>query len=175
MVIYLIATVLIGYGCRTASVQPVAAPTAATSVLIAAKEVMLASKYCALITMSENGRPQARTMDPSSPDRDMVVTFVTNPSTRKVAEIARDPHVTLYYFDEASPGYVTILGRARAVDDPAEKQRRWLEKWTPHYPGGASSAAMYEVIPERIELVSIAHGIVGNDIHWTPPAIDLER
>lgn len=175
MVILLMTMALLGYGCRTASPQLAGGPAITTSILTAAREVMLASRYCALVTISEEGRAQARTMDPSSPDGDMVVTFVTKPSTRKVAEIARDPRVTLYYFDEASPGYVTILGLARAIGDVEEKQRRWLEKWTPHYPGGASSAAMYEVIPERIEVVSIAHGIVGDEMHWTPPAVDLQR
>ncbi len=135
---------------------------------------MSASGQCALITLDQDGRPQARTMDPSPPDAEMVVTFVTNPATRKVAEIARDPRVTLYYYDEASPGYVTILGRAVAIEDLAEKQQRWLAKWSPHYPGGATSAAMYEVIPERIEVVSIAHGIVGDEVRWLPPAVELE-
>ena len=136
---------------------------------------MLAAGHCALITIGEDGRAQARTMDPSPPDERMRVLFVTNPASRKVAQLARDPRVTLYYFDENSPGYVTLFGSARKIDDRAEKEKRWLDKWTPHYPGGFASAAMYEVVPSRIEVVSIAHSIVGDDATWTPPVIELGR
>ncbi len=40
----------------------------------------------------------------------MVVWLATNPRTRKVAEIRRNPRVTLYYFDREAQAYVTIFG-----------------------------------------------------------------
>lgn len=142
--------------------------------LVAAREVMRAAGHCALITIGDDGRPQARTMDPSPPDERMRVVFVTNPSSRKVQQLARDPRVTLYYFDASSPGYVTLFGTAREIEDPAEKSERWLSKWSPHYPGGPATAAMYEVAASRIEVVSIAHGVVGDDATWTPPSIEID-
>ncbi|MCA1733781.1 MAG: hypothetical protein LC732_09280 [Acidobacteria bacterium] len=39
----------------------------------------------------------SRVMDPASPDARMAVTLMTNPASRKVAQIARDPRVTLFY------------------------------------------------------------------------------
>ena len=142
--------------------------------LVAARAVMHASGHCALITIGEDGRAQARTMDPSSPDERMRVLFVTNPASRKVAQLAQDDRVTLYYFDENSPGYVTLFGTARKIEESAEREKRWLEKWTVHYPEGPASAAMYEVVPSRIEVVSIAHGIIGDEVTWTPPVIELD-
>lgn len=103
------------------------------------------ARYCALITIGEDGEAQARTIDPSPPDEHLVVFFATNPTTRKVRQIERDPRVTLYYFDPQSPGYVTLIGTARMVIDPETKQQRWLQKWTPFYPGGAGSAVLFSL------------------------------
>lgn len=112
-----------------AAAKSPAAPSASSreALLAAARAIMDAARYCAVITTDKAGRPQARTVDPFPPDTDMVVWFATNPKSRKVAELRRDPRVTLHYFDSRSPqlGYVTLLGRARLVDDPAEKQKRW--------------------------------------------------
>lgn len=158
---------------------PVAAgglsPTDDSWRIAAARELMTRARYCALITVDENGQPQARTIDPSPPDSNLVVWFATNPATRKVQQIERDPRVTLYYFDERSPGYVSVTGTARVISDPETKQQRWLKKWTPFYPGGADTAVLYEVIPSRIEVVDISRGIVGDPETWTPPSVDLQR
>src|SRR6185369_11784664 len=44
-----------------------------------AREIMTATRYCALITIDRSGRAQARTMDAFAPDEKMVVWFGTNP------------------------------------------------------------------------------------------------
>jgi general stress protein 26 len=136
---------------------------------------MAGTRYCALITVGDDGHPQARTIDASEPDERMAVLFVTNPATRKVRQIERDPRVTLYYFDERSPAYVTVIGTARLVRDPGEKQKRWLEKWTPFYPGGPTATAMFEVTPLRIEVVDVGRGVVGDAKTWAPPFVDMRR
>ena len=136
--------------------------------MAAARRIMVETRYCALITIGEDGHPQARTIDPSPPDERMVVSFATNPSTRKVHQIERDSRVTLYYFDLRSPGYVTVIGTARLADE-----KRWLDKWTPFYPGGASGALVYEVTPQRIEVVDVDDGIMGDPQTWRPPVIEI--
>lgn len=146
----------------------------ATDRATAARDLMTRVRYCALITSGEDGHAQARTIDPSAPDDRLAVTFATNRATRKVSQLARDSRVTLYYFDPSSPGYVVVLGRARVVE-AADARRRWLEKWTPFYPSGADSALVYEVLPERIEIVDVARGIVGDESTWLPPALELRE
>ena len=64
--------------------------------IAAAREIMAAARYCALITLDSSGRPQARTLDPFAPDENMVVWLGTNPRSRKVAAIRRHPRVSLY-------------------------------------------------------------------------------
>jgi general stress protein 26 len=137
----------------------------------AARQIMTAARYCAVITVDEAGRPQARTIDAFEPDMAMVVWFATNPKSRKVAQIRRDPRVTLYYFDPGSQGYVTLFGRARLVDDPAEKRARWKPGWEAFYPDRQASYLLVAVTPERLEVMSPKLGIGGDPTTWTPPFV----
>src|ERR1041384_2368390 len=73
----------------------------------AAREIMNAARYCALITIDARGRTNARAMDAFTPDEKMIVWLATNPHSRKVAEIRRNSRVTLYYFDRENQAYVT--------------------------------------------------------------------
>jgi general stress protein 26 len=157
--------------CRTAAPLP-PSPPGEPGILGAAREIMAAAGFCALITIGDDGHPQARVMDAAAPDARMAVTLMTNPASRKVAQIARDPRVTLFYFDPESLGYVTIVGRAETVLDPEEKRRRWLDRWSPHI-ARPEDAVLYEVVPERIEVVSVARGVTGDEGTWTPPSIEL--
>src|SRR2546421_10146880 len=89
--------------------------------IAAAREIMTTTRYCALITTDRRGRANARTMDAFAPDERMIVWFATNPLSRKVSEIRRNPRVTLYYFDRESQAYVSVQGVARLVNDAKEK------------------------------------------------------
>jgi general stress protein 26 len=164
---------------------PAAAPVAAGTgqdpqgrrsrekLLEAARQIMEAARYCALVTTDETGQPQARTVEPFSPDERLVVWFATKPTTRKVAQIRRDPRVALYYFDLASESYVTVIGAARLVTDAAEKERRWSPRWEKFYPD--RDFVLVAVTPERIEVVSNKLGIVPDPGTTAPPAVDFTR
>jgi len=144
-------------------------------IIKAAQELMIATRYCALITVDAAGRAHARTMDPFPPEKDLIVWLGTNPRSRKVAEIRRDARVTLYYFDAASQGYVTLYGRARLVDDPKEKARRWKEEWKAFYPDREKGYLLIAVTPQKLEVVIEKKGIVGNSAVWTPPSVTFPR
>ncbi len=137
----------------------------------AAREIMKAAHICALITLDENGQPQARAMDPFAPEDDMVVWLGTNPKTRKVRHIRNDPRVTLFYFDPEGGSYVSLVGTARLVNDKNEKARRWKEEWNSFYTNREDNYLLIAVTPERLELVSIAHGIDGDSETWTTPSL----
>jgi len=139
--------------------------------IAAARRIMIAARYCAVITVDDTGRPQARTIDAFEPDADMVVWFATNPRSRKVGQIEKDPRVTLYYVDPGSLGYVTLLGRARLVDDPAEKRARWKPGWEAFFPDRDAGYLLVAVTPERLEVVSPKLGINGDPVTWTPPSV----
>ena len=137
--------------------------------LTTAREIMKTARYCALITLDSNGRPSARTMDPFLPEDNMVVWLATNPKSRKVAEISRHQRVTLYYFVREEQAYVTISGRARIVRNANEKARHWKDEWKGFYPN--RDYLLIAVTPEKLEVVSVKQGIIGDLITWTPPAV----
>jgi general stress protein 26 len=168
----LFLALLCAAGCRTAVEAVPAAPQNPLPLLEAARRIMEAARFCTLVSIDEEGRAQARIMDPTAPDARMAVTLMTNPASRKVRQIERDPRVTLIYFDSASLGYVTILGRAERIDDREEKRRRWVERWSPHI-AGPDAAHLYEVVPERIEVVSVAYGVLPDGETWTPRGVDV--
>jgi general stress protein 26 len=153
------------------------ATTDPAKLLAVAREMMTSIRYCAAITVDAEGRPQARTVDPFPPDESMTVWFATNAKSRKVAQIRRDARITLHYFDPARPelGYVTLLGRARLVDDEAAKRKWWKAEWEPVWPDRDKNHLPVQVVPERIEVVSPKNGIEGDALHWTPPAVDFAR
>jgi general stress protein 26 len=148
-------------------------PLSQAELVAAAREIMTTARYCALITLDSSGRPHARTLDPFPPDEDMVVWLGTNPRSRKIAEIRRNPRVTLYYFDREGQAYVTISGIARLVNDPEEKAKRWKDEWKDFYPDRARDYLLIAVKPEWLEVVSVKKGIVGDPDTWKAPTVNF--
>jgi PPOX class probable F420-dependent enzyme len=143
--------------------------------LSAAREVMTKARYCTLVTLGGDGHPQARIVDPLAPGEGLEVWIATRPATRKVGEIRADARVSLLYFDPAGPAYVTLLGRAELVTDPAERVRRWKEEWAPFYKDAhrGDDLVLIRVRPRRLEVVSEGHEILGDPVTWRPRAIDI--
>jgi general stress protein 26 len=138
-----------------------------------AREIMQAARYCTLVTLDEDGNPQARVMDPFAPDADLTVWMATNPKSRKVAQIGKHPRVTLHYFDPASMGTVALFGEARVVNDPAEKKARWKDDWKDFYPDRDASYLLIVVRPERLEVMSPGHGLNNDPVTWKPVTVQL--
>ena len=145
------------------------------TLISAALEIMEASRYAALVTLTESGTPSARTMDPFPPDSQFVIWMGTNRASRKVQDIQSDPRVLVYYQDPSGAGYVTIEGTARLVDDPVEKDRRWKDEWAPFYTDRAETFLLIAVTPARMEVVNYRVGVVGDSITWRAPTVEFER
>jgi len=146
-------------------------PLSRNELIANAREIITAARYCALITLDSSGGAHARTVDPFTPDENMEIWIGTNPRTRKVAEIRRNPRVTLYYFDREAQAYVSISGIARLVNDPKEKAKHWKEEWKDFYPDRVKDYLLIAVTPERLELVNVKKGIVGDSRTWKPPSV----
>mgnify|MGYP001317809955 FL=1 len=138
----------------------------------AAREIVTAARFAALITVDASGAPQARTVDPLVADSGWTVFIATNPRTRKVAEIERDPRVTLYWFDPTIGGYVTLRGKASALG-PKAAAGIWKPEWAPFYPNRATDLVVYRIDPVRLEVVSPARGVLGDSLTWQPPEIEF--
>jgi general stress protein 26 len=158
-----------------ATAQATPAPPSRGDILAASRDIMQKARYCTLVTIGEDGHPQARIVDPLGPDASFTTWIATNPLTRKVAQIRRDARVTLSCFDAATSSYVTVLGRGAIVTDAAEKARRWKEEWTPFYAGGANGTdvMLIRLTPIRLEIVSVERGFAGDEKTWRPLTVDF--
>jgi general stress protein 26 len=144
------------------------------SLIAAAREIMQAQKYCALITIDEAGRPQARTMNPFPPEENMTVWIATNTNTRKVQQMRHDPRVTLYYADHTNAtGYVAIMGRAVLIDDMTEIMKRKRAYWDTAFPG-LKNIVLIKVIPEQLEVINYKQGALGDTSTWRAPFISFD-
>jgi general stress protein 26 len=164
---------LLALGCVTGPARGQASKSR-DELLTAARQVIAGARYAALISNDSTGFPQARTVDAIAPDSLFVVWIGTNPRTRKVGEIRRDPRVTLYWFDPARGAYVTLRGHARLVSDAGAKQQHWKPEWQGFYPDREKDFLLIEVRPERLEIVSPGQGIVGDEVAWRPPAVSFK-
>jgi general stress protein 26 len=144
-------------------------------IIASARDVVQKARYCSLTTIGGDGHPQARIVDPLEPDADFTMWIATNPLTRKVREIRRNPRTTLLCFDPATTSYVTVVGRAALIADATEKQKHWKADWAPIYPQGPrdSGFMLIRVTPIRLEIVSESRGMVGDRRTWRPLAIDF--
>jgi general stress protein 26 len=160
--------------CQSAQ-KPAAGAPPREAILSAARTIIGKARYASLITLDDKGQPQARLVDPFEPDATFVVWIGTNPLTRKVGQIQADPRVTMLYFDPASSGYVTLIGRARVVRDPTEKANHWKDAWTPLYKdkNRGDDYVLIRVEPSRLEVVSVALGMINDPKTWRPVGVDL--
>ena len=146
-------------------------------VIAAAKDIMQQARYCTLITIGPDGQPQARIVDPFLPDSDLTIRIATNPLTRKVQEIRRDPRVTLLYFSAATFEYVTVIGTAVPDTDAVQKAAHWKAEWTALYKdqNRGEDYLLLRVKPSRLEVVSARRGMNNDPKTWRPVILDLPK
>lgn len=149
------------------AVAPAPAPP---GVEAAAREIIATARYATLGTLGPDGHPQARVVDPFEPDSAFVVIVATNARSRKVAEIAADPRVTLLYLDAAGGSYVTVVGRAELVRDEASRLAFWKEEWAAFYQDRnlGEDYQLIRIRPTRLEVSSERHGIRNDSLTWRP-------
>ena len=170
-------TLLLAVAFPLTAASQVAQPTAPSraEVIAAAKDIMQAARFATLITIGEDGQPEARVVDPFLPEADVTVWMATIRLTRKVGQIRRDPRVTLLYFNAARAEYVTVLGTATLVTDAAEKASHWKEEWANYFTGGPGGEdyVLIRVRPTRLEVVSPGRGLAPDPSTWRPIMVDM--
>ena len=127
------------------------------SLLAIARTIIDSARCRTLITVDENGKPQARAMSPFPPEENMVIWLGTNPRSRKAKQIENNPNVMVYYYDAKGLSYVSVAGQARLVNDPEKRTHYWKTAWTRYYPDPDRDYILIEVTPERLEICSFKH------------------
>ena len=109
-------------------------------------------------------------MDPFIPNNDLIVYLVTNPQSRKVSEIKKDPRVSLIF--QNLNGYVSISGKVTFISKKFNKNF-WKKEWNPYYKN-KDMAQILKVTPLVLEIINSDVGIVGNNETWSPVKINFE-
>ena len=160
----------------TLAAQSPAAPSVAPLRLDSvARRIIGAATYATFITVDNAAQPQARTVQPLAPNARWEIWFATNPRTRKVQEIRRNPRVAVHYFDPVTQSYVAISGRARLVRDRATMDAHWDAAWNTFYPDRDSSVVLVAVTPLRVEVVSPSAGVNSDPRTWRPQSFVPKR
>ena len=139
-----------------------------------AKAIIKNCYFGTFITIDENGQPRARVMEPFAPDENFVIWLATNPKSRKVEQIKNNPKATLHYFDKASLGYVSLMGKATLVNDEVIKASKFKDGWDKFYPNQKEDYLLIKFVPESLELISITNGFTGDEVDWKPHRVEFE-
>jgi general stress protein 26 len=117
-----------------------------------ALELMLKSRFVFVTSLDDRGYPETRAMfNLKRRNRSGRLPGIflaeaerfsnilgTNTSSRKVAQVAADPRVCLYFADTRNFMGLSVKGRLVAVDDMGTKKALWQPSWTRYYPQGVA-------------------------------------
>ena len=162
-----------------AELQPA---TDAQALLDSARSLMLADENVALVTVDEDGQPRVRTVrafldpvDPARPVGGVTVWVMTRLATRKIAQIRRAPHVTLYFNDDAKVSYATLMGVATVHTDhenPRARRHYDMEYARFFWPDFPRDFVMLEIRPRWLEFMG--PGVPNDRRTWRPQAVTFE-
>ena len=143
------------------------------TMLVAAKEIIASTHYCALATIDSAGQPQIRTMNPFPANDQLITWFATSRTSRKVAEIKKNPKVSVYYADHVmAKGYVSITGTAEVIDDKELLIKMKRDYWS-GIPNWQEKFVLIKITPKTLEVINYKHGLNNDPETFKAPSIKL--
>jgi general stress protein 26 len=141
------------------------------TLLVAAREIMESTHYCALATIDSTGQPQIRTMNPFPANDELITWFATSRSSRKVAEIRKNPKVCVYWADHVSArGYVSITGTAEVIDDKELLTKMKRDYWN-GIPNWQDIFVLIKIVPGTLDVINYKHGLNNDPTTFRAPSI----
>lgn len=140
-----------------------------------ARRIALRTKYACLITTAPGSAPSARLVQPIVEADDFEFFIGTDPQSRKVAEIAAYPAVTLAFNQSDEDASLVVYGTATVHHEPEVRERYWKSTWRLFFPEGplGDAYAVVRVRAERIELLSFQRNVIPEPFGLRP--VVLER
>ncbi len=143
------------------------------TIMVAAREIMSQTTYCALVTIDQTGQPQVRTMNPFPMKDEFVIWFATSRSSRKVKELKENPKVCVYYADHVNAkGYVNITGNAEVIDDKELLIKMKRAYWE-GIPNWQDIFVLIKIVPRSIEVINYKHKLNNDPETFRAPTIEL--
>jgi general stress protein 26 len=141
------------------------------TLIVAAKEIIKQTTYCALVTIDSTGQPQVRTMNPFPANNELITWFATSRTSRKVREIKSNPKVCVYYADHvAAKGYVSITGTAEVIDDKELLLKMKRDYWS-SIPDWQNRFVLIKIVPKTLEVINYKHGLNNDPNTFKAPSI----
>ena len=146
-------------------------PVNRDTMIIAAREIIKETNFCALVTVDSTGQPQVRTMNPFPLKDELVIWFATSRTSRKVKEIRNNPKVCVYYADHVNAkGYVSITGTAEVIDDKELLLKMKRQYWE-GIPNWQEFFVLIKIVPKTLEVINYNHGVNGDPVTFRAPVI----
>jgi len=133
------------------------------SLLSLARTIINSAECRTFVTVDEDNKPQARAMSPFPPEEDFTIFLGTNPASRKVKQLKKNPNVMVYYYDSDGRSYVSVAGKAELIDEPRIKKKYWRDGWIGFYPDFEKNYVLIKVSPKHMEICSFEH-----ELFWGP-------
>ncbi len=141
------------------------------TIILAAREIIKETTYCALATIDSTGQPQIRTMNPFPANNELITWFATSRTSRKVREIKSNPKVCVYYADHISAkGYVAITGIAEVIDDKELLLKMKRDYWN-SIPNWQNKFVLIKIVPKTMEVINYKHGLNNDPNTFKAPSI----
>lgn len=160
-----VAGLLLGYFLVLSSLSIAQTPQNSVpkdTLISAAREIMLSTHFCALVTIDSAGLPQVRTMNPFPLKEDMVIWFATGRKSRKVKDMRQNPNVSVYFADHKNAsGYVTINGKAEVIDDKELLVKMKRDYWE-SIPNWQDIFVLVKITPVTMDVTNYARGVSGD-------------
>ena len=143
-------------------------------VLSLARQVIATARYGTLVTIDDEGQPRTRIVDPFPPDDEFVIYVATKPVTRKVEQIRGNDKVSLFYFDADGRNSVSVMGRAKLIEDLDLKQQMRRDADSAKiYPDFPDDYLLIKIIPNRVE--GLLPGYRGDRETWVQVGVNFEE
>jgi len=141
------------------------------TIILAAREIIKETTYCALATIDSTGQPQIRTMNPFPANNELITWFATSRTSRKVREIKSNSKVCVYYADHISAkGYVAITGLAEVIDDKELLLKMKRDYWN-SIPNWQNKFVLIKIVPKTMEVINYKHGLNNDPNTFKAPSI----
>jgi general stress protein 26 len=129
--------------------------------------------YGFLISHAGDGGVSARLVQHLAVEDDGRTWIGTSPRSRKVQEIDMNPEVAYACEDRTSFAYVSLVGRARLVDDDDQRVARWNDGLATFFPDGPTGGdfVLVEVVPRRIEIMDFARAVHPEPLGLVPAVL----
>lgn len=89
-------------------------------------------------TVDENGNPQVKAMIKTAANGLKEFWFCSNTSSKRVAQIQKNPNASLYFYDEKTFEGLMLTGKAEVSYDDEKRKEFWNDEMKKYYPLGCT-------------------------------------